>query len=158
VTGEPDADLVASLESHYASAVPTETRTVVEALAQLTLFADLTRPQLEEVAHTVGEEMFAEGQRVLRQGMQGGGFFIILEGEAQVMIDGEERARLARGDFFGEIAALTGAAPTADVVATTLLRCLTISGPEIEQFLLDHPQVMLRMLKAEAHRLRSANE
>jgi CRP-like cAMP-binding protein len=138
--------------------VPTETRTVVEALAQLTLFADLTRPQLEEVAHTVGEEMFAEGQRVLRQGMQGGGFFIILEGEAQVMIDGEERARLARGDFFGEIASLTGAAPTADVVATTLLRCLTISGPEIEQFLLDHPQVMLRMLKAEAHRLRSANE
>jgi CRP-like cAMP-binding protein len=138
--------------------VPTETRTVVEALAQLTLFADLTRPQLEEVAHTVGEEMFAEGQRVLRQGMQGGGFFIILEGEAQVMINGEERARLARGDFFGEIAALTGAAPTADVVATTLLRCLTISGPEIEQFLLDHPQVMLRMLKAEAHRLRSAGE
>jgi CRP-like cAMP-binding protein len=158
MTGEPDADLVAGLESHYASAVPTETRTVVEALAQLTLFADLTRPQLEEVAHTVGEDMFAEGQRVLRQGMQGGGFFIILEGEAQVMIDGEERARLARGDFFGEIAALTGGAPTADVVATTLLRCLTISGPEIEQFLLDHPQVMLRMLKAEAHRLRSANE
>jgi len=131
---------------------------VVEALAQLTLFADLTRPQLEEVAHTVGEEMFAEGQRVLRQSMRGGGFFIILEGEAQVMIDGEERARLARGDFFGEIAALTGAAPTADVVATTLLRCLTISGPEIDQFLLDHPQVMLRMLKAEAHRLRSAGE
>lgn len=147
-----------ALESHYASAVPTETRTVVEALAQLTLFADLTRPQLEEVAHTVGEEMFVEGQRVLRQGMQGGGFFIILDGEAQVTIDGEERARLARGDFFGEIAALTGAAPTADVVATTLLRCLTISGPEIEQFLLDHPQVMLRMLKAEAHRLRSAGE
>ena len=138
--------------------MPTETRTVVEALAQLTLFADLTRPQLEEVAHTVGEEMFAEGQRVLRQSMRGGGFFIILEGEAQVMIDGEERARLARGDFFGEIAALTGAAPIADVVATTLLRCLTISGPEIDQFLLDHPQVMLRMLKAEAHRLRSAGE
>jgi CRP-like cAMP-binding protein len=146
------------LGSHYASAVPTETSTVVEALSQLALFADLTRPQLEEVAHTVGEEMFAEGQRVLRQGMRGGGFFIILEGEAQVVIDGEERARHARGDFFGEIAALTGAAPTADVVATTLLRCLTISGPEIEQFLLDHPQVMLRMLKAEAHRLRSADE
>jgi len=158
VTGEPDADLVAGLESHYASAVPTETRTVVDAPAQLTLVADLTRPQLEEVAHTVDEEMFAEGQRVLRQGMQGGGFFIILEGEAQVMIDGEERARLARGDFFGEIAALTGAAPTADVVATTLLRCLTLSGPEIEPFLLDHPRVMLRMLKAEARRVRSANE
>ena len=135
----------------------TETRTVVETLAQLTLFADLTRPQLEEVAHTVGEELFAEGQRVLRQGMQGGGLFLILDGEAEVVIDGDKRARLGRGEFFGEIAALTGDAPTADVVAMTLLRCLTVSGPELEQFLLDHPPVMLRMLKAEARRVRSAN-
>jgi CRP-like cAMP-binding protein len=156
VTGGPDG-LVTSFRRHYASAVPAETRTVVEALAQLTLFADLTRPQLEEVAHTVGEEMFAEGQRVLRQGMQGGGLFIILDGEAQVVIDGEERARLGRGEFFGEIAALTGDVPTADVVATRLLRCLTVSSPEIEPFLLDHPHVMLRMLKAEALRVRSAN-
>lgn len=138
-------------------AVATETRTVIETLAQLSLFADLTRPQLEEVAHTVSEELFAEGQRVLRQGMQGGGLFLILDGEAEVVIDGDRRARLGRGDFFGEIAALTGDAPTADVVATTLLRCLTVSGPEIEQFLLDHPPVMLRMLKAEARRVRSAN-
>jgi CRP-like cAMP-binding protein len=138
--------------------VATEARTVLEALAQLTLFADLTRPQLEEVAHTVDEEMFAEGQRVLRQGIQGGGFFIILDGDAKVLIGGEERGRLGRGDFFGEIATLTGDAPTADVVATTMLRCLTISGPELEQFLLDHPQVMLRMLKAEARRLRAADE
>jgi CRP-like cAMP-binding protein len=138
--------------------VATEARTVLEALAQLTLFADLTRPQLEEVAHTVDEEMFAEGQRVLRQGLQGGGFFIILDGEAKVLIDGEERGRLGRGDFFGEIATLTGDAPTADVVATRMLRCLTISGPELEQFLLDHPRVMLRMLKAEARRLRAADE
>jgi CPA1 family monovalent cation:H+ antiporter len=130
---------------------------VVETLAQLTLFADLTRPQLEEVAHTVGEELFAEGQRVLRQGMQGGGLFLILDGEAEVVIDGDKRARLGRGEFFGEIAALTGDAPTADVVAMTLLRCLTVSGPELEQFLLDHPPVMLRMLKAEARRVRSAN-
>jgi len=137
--------------------VATETRTVVETLAQLTLFADLTRPQLEEVAHSVGEELFAEGQRVLRQGMQGGGLFLILDGEAEVVIDGDKRARLGRGEFFGEIAALTGDAPTADVVATTLLRCLTVSGPELEQFLLDHPPVMLRMLKAEARRVRSAN-
>jgi CRP/FNR family transcriptional regulator, cyclic AMP receptor protein len=138
--------------------VSPETNSVVESLAQLTLFADLTQPRLEEVAHTVGEEMFASGQRVLRQGMSGGGLFIIVEGEAQVVIDGEHRAQLGRGDFFGEIAALTGEAPTADVVAVTLLRCATVSGPELEGFLLEHPKVMLRMLKAEARRLRSANE
>lgn len=134
-----------------------ETRSVVESLAQLTLFADLTQPQLEEVAHTVGEEMFAQGQRVLRQGMTGGGFFIIVDGEAEVVIDGRERARLGRGDFFGEIAVLTGDAPSADVVAATLLRCLTVPGPEVEPFLLEHPRVMFRMLQAEARRLRTAN-
>lgn len=136
----------------------TEATGVVESLAQLSLFADLTYPQLEEVAHTVGEEMFAEGQRVLRQGMTGGRFFLILEGEARVLIDGEERARLGRGEFFGELGALTGDAPTADVVAATLLRCLTIPGVELEGFLLDHPRVMFRMLQAEARRVRSANE
>jgi CRP-like cAMP-binding protein len=138
--------------------VPAETSNVIESLAQLTLFADLSQPRLEEVAHTVGEELFAEGQRVLRQGMSGGGLFIILDGEAEVMIDGARRARLGRGDFFGEIAALTGEAPTADVIAATLLRCATVPGPELEAFLLEHPAVMFRMLKAEARRLRAANE
>jgi CRP-like cAMP-binding protein len=138
--------------------MPAETTNVVESLAQLTLFADLTQPRLEEVAHTVGEEVFAEGQRVLRQGMSGGGLFIILDGEAEIVIDGDRRARLGRGDFFGEIAALTGDSPTADVVAATMLRCATVSGPELEGFLLEHPSVMFRMLKAEARRLRAANE
>jgi CRP-like cAMP-binding protein len=137
--------------------MPAETKTLVDSFAQLSLFADLTHPQLEEVAHAVGEEMFAEGQRVLRQGMTGGGFFIIVEGEARVLIDGEERARLGRGEFFGEMAALTGNPPGADVVAATLLRCLTVPSAELESFLLDHPRVMYRMLQAEARRVHSAN-
>jgi CRP-like cAMP-binding protein len=138
--------------------VSAQTQTIVDSLAQLSLFADLTRPQLEEVAHSLSEEVFSEGQRVLRQGMSGGRFFVILEGEARVSIDGEERARLGRGDFFGEIAALTGDAPTGDVAASTLLRCLVVPGVELESFLLEHPAVMFRMLQAEARRLRSANE
>jgi CRP-like cAMP-binding protein len=130
---------------------------IVEGLAQLTLFADLTRAELEEVAHTFEEEVFGEGQRVLREGMTGTGFYLVREGEASVVIDGQERARLARGDFFGEISALTGDPPSADVVATSMLRCLVLSGTELEAFLLEHPHVMLRMLKAEARRLRTAN-
>src|ERR1043165_6628491 len=100
--------------------MPAETTSVVESLAQLTLFADLSQPRLEEVAHTVGEELFPQGQRVLRQGMSGGGLFIILDGDADIVIDGRPRVRLGRGVFFGEIAALTGDAPSADVVAVTM--------------------------------------
>jgi CRP-like cAMP-binding protein len=129
---------------------------IVERLSQLALFADLTRPQVEAVAHTFEEEVFAEGQRVLRQGLSGGSFYLILDGEASVRVDGSERARLGRGDFFGEISVLTGEAPVADVVADTLLRCLVVPGPELKSFLLDQPQVMLRVLRAEAQRLRNA--
>ena len=102
---------------------------IADTLGRLTLFADLTASQLEAVAHTHDEEIFAEGQRVLRQGLSGSGFFVILEGEAAIEVDGEERLALGPGDFFGEISVLTGEPPTADVVATTLLRCLVVSGP-----------------------------
>jgi len=130
---------------------------VVDRLAQLTLFADLRWPELEAVAHTFEEEVFGAGQRVLRQGISGGAFYVILEGEASVVIDGKERSRLGRGDFFGEISALTGGVPIADIRAETLLRCLTLPGPQLEAFLLERPTVMLRMLQAEARRLRDSN-
>ena len=128
----------------------------VERLAQLTLFADLRWPELEAVAHTFEEEVFGPGTRVLRQEISGGAFYVIVEGEAAVIVDGQERARLGRGDFFGEITALTGGVPVADVRAETLLRCLALAGPQLEVFLLEHPTVMLRMLQAEARRLRDS--
>jgi CRP-like cAMP-binding protein len=129
----------------------------VEALSRLALFADLTHPQLEVVAHSFDEEMFVPGQRVIRQDVTGGGFYVILDGEAHVVIDGKERSRLTRGDFFGEISLLTAARPTADVIASTMLRCLIIPDTELKPFLLTQPTVMYRMLQIEARRLRAAN-
>jgi CRP/FNR family transcriptional regulator, cyclic AMP receptor protein len=137
--------------------VEASTAKYVDALARLSLFADLPHPQLEEVAHSFDEEVFAEGQRVMRQDVTGGGFYVILDGEAQVVIDGQERARLTRGDFFGELSILTDEKPAADVVATSILRCLIIPDNELKTFLLKHPTVMWRMLQIEARRLRAAN-
>ena len=133
------------------------TGSYVESLARLSLFADLTHPQLEVLAHSFGEEVFAEGQRVIRQDVTGGGFYVILDGEAKVVIDGQERTRLTRGDFFGEISILTDEAPTADVIATSVLRCLIIPDNDLKAFLLRQPSVMYRMLQIEARRLRAAN-
>src|SRR5206468_1411805 len=82
----------------------------------------------------------------------GGGVYVILDGEAHVVIDGTERARLTRGDFFGEISLLTDTQPTADVIAATVLRCLIIPDTEVKAFLLKQPTVMYRMLQVEARR------
>jgi CRP-like cAMP-binding protein len=94
---------------------------------------------------------------VIRQNMAGSGFYVILEGEARVLIDGQERARITRGDFFGEISILTEDLPTADVIATTMLRCLAIPNNELKGFMLKQPTVMYRMLQVQARRLRAAN-
>src|SRR3954452_13575506 len=131
---------------------------VAETLGQLALFADLTPSQLEAIAHSHEEDVFSARERVLRHGLSGGNLYLLLEGGAAVEIDGEARHQLARGAFFGEISALTGEPPTADVVATTMLRCLVIPAPQLERLLLDRPQLMLRMLRMEARRLRTTLE
>jgi CRP-like cAMP-binding protein len=129
---------------------------VAESLGQLALFADLTPSQIEAIAHSHEEDVFADGQRVLRRGLSGGSFYVILEGEATVEVGDEELARLRRGDFFGEISALTGDTPSADVVAATVLRCLMIPAAQLERLLLERPKLMLRLLRMEARRLQSA--
>ena len=82
---------------------------------------------------------------------------MILDGEADVVADGQKLATLARGDFFGEVSVLLGEPPTADIVATRPMRCIVLGGPGVEAFLVDHPRVMYRMLQASARRLRNAN-
>ena len=130
---------------------------ILDALASLTLFSDLDRPQLQAVAHTMSEESFPVGQRILRQGFSGGGFFVILEGDVAVRVDGEEVASLGKGDFFGEISLLLGEPPIADIVATAPVRALQLAGPDLRAFLLAYPVVMYRMLQAVSRRLDRAN-
>lgn len=135
-----------------------DTDQVLDVLSGLSLFADLSRPELEEVAHTFEEEWFTAGQRILRQGFTGSGFYVIIDGEAKVSRDGGEIAQLSRGDFFGDISLLLGESPVADVVAIGSLHCIVLAGPALEEFLLAHPPVMFRMLQALARRLRGANQ
>ncbi|MGH7267516.1 MAG: cyclic nucleotide-binding domain-containing protein [Candidatus Rokuibacteriota bacterium] len=134
-----------------------ESDDIIDILGGLALFADLTRPQLEAVAHTFEEEWFTEDERILRQGFTGSNFYVILEGEAAVRINGQTRATVGRGEFFGEVSMLLGEEPTADVVALRPLHCLVLGGQDIERFLLSHPRVMFRMLQAQARRLRNTN-
>lgn len=126
------------------------------ALSSLTLFSDLSAAELESVAHIVDERRFADGERILRQGLTGSGFYIILSGEATIRVDGKDYGRLGRGEFFGEISALLGDPPVADIIATRELYCAIIPGPALEEFMVGHPRVMFRMLQSEARKLRTA--
>jgi CRP-like cAMP-binding protein len=90
--------------------------------------------------------------------LSGGNFYVILEGEARVVARDQVLRTMGRGDFFGEIAALTGEKPSADVIAETVLRCLVIPPEELERLLLERPQLMLRLLRMEARRLQTSGQ
>jgi len=126
---------------------------LVETLRRFNLFADLDRAQLEAIADPDSERSFASGERILRRGMSGSGFYVILDGEATVTLGDEQLNVLRSGDFFGEISTLLEEPLTADITATTPVRVLEIPAPKLETFLLSYPRVMLRMLVTEARRL-----
>jgi CRP-like cAMP-binding protein len=126
---------------------------LIESLAGLALFSDLANPDLEAIADPERERRFVAGERVLRKGLSGAGFYVVLDGEAAVEIDGREPRILRRGEFFGEVSTLLGTVPSADVVAQTPLHCLEIPGPKLEAFLLEYPRVTYRMLQTVTRRL-----
>jgi len=126
----------------------------VAELQSFPLLADLPDGDLSGIAEGF-EELFAdEGDRILAQGSNRGGLGLILEGQAALRIDGEERARFGRGEFFGELSAVLDAPVTGDVVALGPVRYIRLRTADVAPFLHAHPAVCYRLLQAEARRLR----
>jgi CRP-like cAMP-binding protein len=127
-------------------------------LGRLALFADLPASELEAIAQRCDERSFASGEWIIRQGDPRSDVYLIVDGEVVVVIDDEDRRLLSKGSFFGEVSVLLGEVATASILTRTPLRCLVVPGAELEAFLLAHPVVMYRILKAEARRLATASE
>jgi CRP/FNR family transcriptional regulator, cyclic AMP receptor protein len=130
----------------------------LEDLGRLALFADVPVPELQAIAVACEERTFGSGEWVIRQGDPQSDVFLIVEGEVVVTIDDEDRRVLSKGSFFGEISVLLGEPATASILTRTPLHCLVVAGDELEAFLLAHPLVTYRILKAEARRLATASE
>lgn len=129
-----------------------------ENLGRLALFVDLPKSELEAIAAGCEQVSFREGEWIVRQGDPQSAVYLIVEGEVAVVIDDEDRRVLPQGSFFGEVSVLLDEPASASVVTRTPVSCLVVPGAEFEDFLLSHPQVMYRILKAEARRLRTASE
>jgi CRP-like cAMP-binding protein len=135
-------------------------------LAGVTLFADLSPAQLDNVGQAFEEQWFQPGERAQRQGFVGTGFHVILDGDAEWRVDGQLADRMAttllstkpmtlkRGDWFGELSILFDEPSISDVVAVTPLHCIVLASQDLEPFLFHYPQVMYRLLLGEARRLR----
>jgi MFS family permease len=93
------------------------------ALRATPLFRALPGPALETVAREARWVEAPSGTVVVRQGDPGTDFFAVVSGALAVSVDGEQRATLARGDAFGEVALIRDVARLATVqaIADTVL-------------------------------------
>jgi MFS family permease len=113
-------------------ALSPEQRAHVELLRQLTVFAPLSLPAIEQLAAHVERVEVPEGTVVVREGEAGDQFYVVEDGALAVTVGGQARTPILAGGFFGEIALLRETPRTATVTATADCRLLAV---EREHFL-----------------------
>ena len=122
-------------------------------LQGVAIFSDLTKGELERVARWTDEVSVPEGYELAREGQFAHEFFIIEDGSAAVVSDGNRIAELGAGDFFGEIGLLETERRTATVVATTPMELIVMFEREFRQMEREMPSVATRVRSAIRARL-----
>jgi CRP-like cAMP-binding protein len=122
-------------------------------LKHVPLFADLDNRELAEIAGSMRERRFASGDTVTQAGAPGAAFFVIEQGEADVSVDGELRRTLKPGDYFGEIALLTGSDRTATITATTDMLCHGLTPWDFRPLVETNSELAWKLLTAMAAKL-----
>jgi CRP/FNR family transcriptional regulator, cyclic AMP receptor protein len=111
-------------------------------------FSGLSKKELERLARWTDEVSVEQGHTLAAEGQFAHEFFVIEDGSADVLQNGDRIAALGPGDFFGEIGLLETERRTASVVATTPMRLIVMFQREFKE--------MEREMPAVADRIRAA--
>ena len=129
----------------------------VDALRRVPLFQPIEPRRLKLVAFTSERLRFNPGQDIVVQGEPGDAVYIILSGQADVLIESNGQmisvARLEENAVIGEIAILTGVARTATVRAIDELTALRIGKETFFKLITDIPDIGMEIMKELARRL-----
>jgi CRP-like cAMP-binding protein len=117
-------------------------------LKRVPLFSDLNQRQLRRLRRSFRERTYRPGTAIVREGeMSGVDFFVILEGEASVTVDGREVGQLRAGDHFGELALIAERVRLSTVTASTPMRCLVMASWNFRKFVNGNPDVSWKLLQ-----------
>ncbi len=123
-------------------------------LAKVSLFAGADRKELREIAKATTEMKVAAGAEFVRQGDSGREAFIVVDGQAQVTVDGNEVATVGPGDTVGEMALLDKGPRSATVTALEPMTLLVLDPREFKGLMLGVPTIAVKVATALAQRVR----
>ncbi len=124
-------------------------------LGSVPLFSSLSKSQLRTIARTGSERHYKPGESIVKDGDRGIGFFLIVDGQANIEKNGKTVANLGPRQFFGEMALFDDQPRTADVRASSATTCLVLSAWEFWGSVGREPEVLRILLKETVRRLRS---
>lgn len=118
-----------------------------ESLRKVYLFSSLDEDERLLIAEHLEEVRYASGELIIREAEAGDSFFIIDQGEVEVFVNSasgnrKSLATLSVGDFFGEIALLTGERRTASVQATLDVRVFRLKKEDFKSVLETRPDIL----------------
>jgi CRP/FNR family transcriptional regulator, cyclic AMP receptor protein len=125
----------------------------LDQLRAVRLFSSLSKKELEKLAQWTDQISVDKGYKLAKEGEFAHEFFVIEEGTADVLRNGERLAELGPGDFFGEIGLIETERRTADVVATQPMKLIVMFQREFKQMEQEMPVVADRIRSAIRARL-----
>jgi CRP-like cAMP-binding protein len=124
------------------------------ALRELHVFDGLSRKQRRLLASRADELEISPGKMLCSKGETAHQFFVIEDGTAKVVRDGQYLDELGPGDFFGEMGLLDNAPRNADVVAQTPLRLMVLSGRALRDLAREAPGFARKLSRSVEQRRR----
>jgi CRP-like cAMP-binding protein len=123
-------------------------------LTSVVLFSRCSEGECRQIAAKADIQSVSAGENVITFGAEGSELFIVLDGTAEAVIDGQVRNTFGPGEYFGELSALAPAPRTSDVVATTPCRLAVLSRGNLLLLVNSVPGVAAKMLEGMAIALR----
>jgi len=146
------ADLDAAREQAAQRAESHKTFTPEELANRFPLFNSLTPEQREVLVLHFQPHTAEPGERVIRAGDPADALYLISQGEVEVAVDGVRLKTQGPGDFFGEVALLSGGPRSADVTALDYSRFARLSAPDFHRFLRRYPEIHAQIAALAAER------
>jgi CPA2 family monovalent cation:H+ antiporter-2 len=109
-----------------------------ELIDRFPIFASIEAEKREEFLLLFRPRSAAPGDKLIRKGDRPDGAYFISSGSVEVAVAGQ-KIRLGAGDFFGEMALLTGERRSADVTAIDYCQLLVMSARDFQLFIQRNP-------------------